>query len=187
MAAYSFSTGASSTLVDVSDNGNHGVISGAKWTTKGRFDKALYFNGTNSWVTVNDAPSLDLTSGMTLEAWIYPTVAMTGWRTVLMKEQPNLYYLSTGVYTAGSSILNGVSKVPARRWTHLSATHDGLRCASLSMECKWRTSHSPEPSRPRMDRYASAETACGENTSKDILMRSASIIGRSRPVKSRRI
>ena len=38
-------------------------------------------------VTINDANALDLTSGMTLEAWVYPTVAPSGWRTLVAKER----------------------------------------------------------------------------------------------------
>ena len=61
----------------------------------GKFDGALSFNGTNAWVTVPDSASLDLTTGMTLEAWVRPTVA-GGWRTAIVKEQPgNLVY---GIY-----------------------------------------------------------------------------------------
>ena len=34
---------------------------------------ALRFDGANDWVTVVDAADLDLGTGMTLEAWVYPT------------------------------------------------------------------------------------------------------------------
>jgi hypothetical protein len=39
-------------------------------------------------VTVAAAAALDLTSGMTLEAWVYPT-ALLNWRTVALKEGLN--------------------------------------------------------------------------------------------------
>ena len=39
-------------------------------------------------MTVPDAPSLYLTTALTLEAWVYPTAA-GGWRTALSKEMPN--------------------------------------------------------------------------------------------------
>ena len=41
----------------------------------GKFNNALFFNGTNAWVTVPDSASLDLTTGMTLEAWVKPSLA----------------------------------------------------------------------------------------------------------------
>jgi hypothetical protein len=75
-------------------SGNHGIIANATWTTAGRYGKALVSNGTSSWVTIADAPSLDLTTGMTLEAWIYPTTSGTNmtylrpWRDYANGAQP---------------------------------------------------------------------------------------------------
>src|SRR5262245_21130959 len=80
VAAYGFNEGSGTTVTDVSGNTNTGTISGATWTTAGKFGGALVFNGTNARVTISDAPSLRLTTGMTLEAWVFPTTAPTGWR-----------------------------------------------------------------------------------------------------------
>ena len=45
----------------------------------GKYGKALQFNGTSALVTIPDAASLHLTTGMTLEAWVNPsTVNATG-------------------------------------------------------------------------------------------------------------
>src|SRR5262249_23528075 len=88
VAAYSFDEGSGTTVIDTSGQGNNGTISGATWTTAGRFGNALVFNGTNALVTIPDAVSLRLTTGMTLEAWVYPTGTPTTWMAVLMKEQP---------------------------------------------------------------------------------------------------
>ena len=137
VAAYGFDEGTGTTVLDRSGKGNNGVISSATWAATGRFGKALAFNGTSSWVTVADSTSLDLTTGMTLEAWVYPTTTMTGWRTVMMKEQPgaDIYYLSantdmnqpaTGVSIGGSiRQLNAGTTIPVNAWTHLTATYDG--------------------------------------------------------------
>ena len=137
VAAYGFDEGTGTSVSDRSGKGNNGVISGATWAPTGRFGKALSFNGTSSWVTVADSASLDLTNGMTLEAWIYPTATMTGWRTVMMKEQPSadIYYLSantdinqpaTGVSVGGTiRQLDAGTTIPVNAWTHLTATYDG--------------------------------------------------------------
>ena len=137
VAAYGFDEGTGTSVSDRSGKGNNGVISGATWAATGRFGKALSFNGTNSWVTVADSASLDLMNGMTLEAWIYPTATMTGWRTVMMKEQPSadIYYLSantdinqpaTGVSVGGTiRQLDAGTTIPVNAWTHLTATYDG--------------------------------------------------------------
>src|SRR5262249_6238633 len=48
VAAYAFNEGSGTTTVDASGNGNSGEISGATWTTGGRYDNALQFNGSNA-------------------------------------------------------------------------------------------------------------------------------------------
>ena len=137
VAAYKFEEASGSTVVDASGKGNTGTISGASRITEGRFGKALSFDGVDDWVTINDAPSLDLTTGMTLEAWVYPTVDMTQWATVILKEQPGgaLYELHangdqsqplTSVTVGGRHrVLSGGPWLLANQWTHLAATYDG--------------------------------------------------------------
>ena len=86
VAAYGFDAGSGSTAADSSGKGNVGSISGPVWSGAGRFGSALSFDGVNDWVSVADASSLDLTTGMTLEAWVRPS-ALGGWRTVTFKER----------------------------------------------------------------------------------------------------
>ena len=68
-------------------------MTGATWTTQGRYGDALSFNGSNSLVRVADSASLDLTTAMTLSAWIRPTVSQSGWRTI-MQRQADAYFLN---------------------------------------------------------------------------------------------
>src|SRR5436189_3739506 len=65
VAAYNFDEGSGLMVNDLSGNGNNGTITGATFTA-GKFGGGLSFDGISNWVTVNDATSLDLTSGMTL-------------------------------------------------------------------------------------------------------------------------
>ena len=73
VAAYSFNAGTGTTVTDSSGNGNNGTIANATWTTAGKYGDALVFNGTNALVNIPDAASLNLTTGMTLEAWVNPS------------------------------------------------------------------------------------------------------------------
>jgi hypothetical protein len=139
VAAYSFDEGTGTALGDGSGNGNNGFISGgARWTTGGRLGSALVFDGTSGMVTIPDSNSLDLTNGMTLEAWIKPAVAATDYSTVLLKERVSS--LSYGLYASGeasapaSAYINrsgtdyaaqGGTSLPAGAWTFLAGTYDG--------------------------------------------------------------
>lgn len=136
VAAYGFEELTGNEVDDSSDESNHGVISGATRIDEGRFGKALAFDGIDDWVTVKDADSLDLTSGLTLEAWLYPTEAMDDWRCVLIKERRNglAYSLcansdtnqpSTAVHIRSDRNLKGGPQLQANQWAHVAATYDG--------------------------------------------------------------
>jgi len=135
VAAYGFNEGIGVQVTDGSGQANTGTISSATWTAAGRFGAALSFNGTSSWVTVADANSLDLTNGMTIEAWVNPA-ASTGWRTVVLKESAGglayaLYAANNAsrpagyVHTSSDVGLNGTADLPLNAWTHLALTFDG--------------------------------------------------------------
>ena len=101
VAAYGFNEGSGTTLTDLSGNGRSGTISGAAWTTAGRYGGALTFSGSataRNWVTIPDHPSLALSGGFTLEAWARPTTLGTPWRTVLIKEQSPPSELTYALY-----------------------------------------------------------------------------------------
>jgi hypothetical protein len=134
VAAYAFENGSGTTLTDVTGHGHTGTIREATWTT-GKNGKALNFDGSNDWVTIDDAPDLHLTTGMTLEAWVYPT-KNTGWRTAVMKERSG--DLTWALYASGSAkpsawaatstgmgSATGPTAPALNTWTHMAATYDG--------------------------------------------------------------
>ena len=135
VAGFGFEEGAGTAVADASGLGNNGSISGATWSTAGKNGKALSFDGVNDMVTVADANSLDLTTGMTLEAWVRPTALGSAWRTVLFKEQPgNMAYglyagngsaPSAGLWIGDERTAVGTGALPLNTWSHLAATYDG--------------------------------------------------------------
>src|SRR5262249_16843206 len=90
VAAYSFNEGGGTTLYDSSGNNNNGTITNATWSTAGQSGGALSFNGSlTSLVTIPSSSSLNLTKGMTLEAWVDPTSLSSpdnGWCAAVSKE-----------------------------------------------------------------------------------------------------
>lgn len=136
--AYNFDEGSGPTTRDFSIYNNMGTLSGPSWTTVGKFGGALNFDGF-SWVTVNDSLSLDLTTGMTLEAWIFPTAATGNWTNILLKESPPAdlaYHLQGDPFNRPSSYITtsvgglqgvtGPQPLVLNAWTHLASTYDGL-------------------------------------------------------------
>ena len=83
-------------MSDVSGNGNNGTINGATWTTSGKYGNALSFNGTNALVTINNAPSLQLTQRDDIGSVVYPTTVNSTWRDVIYRGNDN-YYLERTV------------------------------------------------------------------------------------------
>ena len=135
VAAYGFDEGSGTTVTDASGNGNNGTISGATWSTAGKFGDALSFNGTSSLVTIPDSASLQLSSGMTLEAWVDPSTVNANWRDVMYKANDDFYLEATSTngsfpdagLIAGGTYADafGTAKLTASTWAFLTETYDG--------------------------------------------------------------
>src|SRR5712691_1746630 len=133
VAAYSFDDGSGSSASDLSGNGNTATLHGATWTT-GKYGGAVSFNGTSSLVTVPDSASLDLSSGLTLEAWVRAT-SFAPSQTLIAKERPGggfpygveldngvpTGYVSTSAFSGASS----ASSLPKVTWKFVAVTYDG--------------------------------------------------------------
>jgi hypothetical protein len=143
VAAWEFNEGGGLVAID-SVGTNHGALSGGIARVPGRSGagEALLFNGLDGLVTVPDAAELDLTTAMTLEAWVNPSTTNELWQSVVLKERgtlatPNglvysLYGNSGPVGGAGTFVRpNSVSsdvgiasadRLGAGEWHHISAT-----------------------------------------------------------------
>jgi hypothetical protein len=137
VAAYAFNEGAGTTVSDASGNGNNGTINGATWTTEGRLGGALSFDGVSSVVQVPSSASLNVSSAMTLEAWIFPTASQSGWRTIMQREV-DAYFLNAsnddsgplrpaggGTFDGTVAFVAGATANPVNAWTHVALSHDG--------------------------------------------------------------
>src|SRR5262245_31986730 len=135
VAAYGFDAGSGTTVTDASGNGHTGTITNATWAATGKYGKALQFNGSNALVTISNAASLQISSGMTLEAWVNPSAVDASWRDVIYKGNDNYYLEATSANAskpdagmiAGGTYADavGTAKLTANTWAYLTETYDG--------------------------------------------------------------
>jgi PKD repeat protein len=135
VAAFGFEEPSGSGAIDASGMRNNGTISGAARVATTFFGRALKFDGNNDWVTIADNVSLDLSKGMTMAAWVFPTTT-TGVRDILIKEGSgvdiyNLYARNwrgrpeSNVFVGGANRVAEGTALPANVWTHVAGTYDG--------------------------------------------------------------
>jgi hypothetical protein len=123
-------------LVDSSSSKNNAdIIEGPSWV-EGKRGLALSLNGTIDYCTVPDDPSLNVSSAITIAAWVKP--GKYGTQRVLRKvdETNDLgYSLFLGIDSTISvrfnndnfARLNSITKYPGTgdTWMHIAATYDG--------------------------------------------------------------
>lgn len=135
VGAWSFSEGGGSTAGDASGLVNNGTLTAAGWSATGKFGSALILSGGNGSLGVPDAASLDLTSGMTIEGWVKPTSAPSGWTALAHKDVDRYYLMASsssgnapaagGTFTNGGDTVFGTTALAVGVWTHLATTFDG--------------------------------------------------------------
>ena len=141
VVAYGFDAGSGTTVTDASPNAITGTISGATWTTSGRYGDALSFNGTTSYVNVGNPTPLKLTGSMTLEAWVMATAVPADDGQIIAKSDsasPSVGWqfktsADTGVRTFaiavspdGSNLVQryGMTVVALNTWYHVAGVYN---------------------------------------------------------------
>jgi len=141
LAAYwNFDEGSGNIAADSSGNGNTGTLINNPAWVDGTSGKALSFNGVNNYVQIPQSSSLDVTSQLTVEAWIYPRayvdntgqtsgiVCRTDWNgghIYVLSFYPNSQKASFSVNPAWEQ--PSTTDVQLNTWTHLAMTYDGSR------------------------------------------------------------
>jgi hypothetical protein len=126
-----------------SAGGNSGVLLNGATFAPGKYGQAFSLTG-GAHVRIADNPSLHLTNGLTLAAWVYPSPAGDNyhifgkWDVVFDYQKSYETWLSGGkfifsVCANGDELLGphadlvSVSSVPANQWTYVAATYDGSK------------------------------------------------------------
>jgi len=138
LADYRFEEGSGLTAGD-SNNGMDGTISGATFVTDSMDGSySLNFDGTDDEVVIDHTSLLNITSALSLAAWI-KTNDTNANQCIIGKNAAYYIYLYSGTY--GSRIRTGLringswivftssnsssNSIPANTWAHVAMTYDG--------------------------------------------------------------
>jgi len=136
VAGYNFDEGAGSALHDVTTNHLDGVVTAHQTWATGKYGGALAFDGAGL-ITVADPGTgspLDLSTGLTISAWIAPDGTGGSWQDVVSKGRPSA--LAYGLYgwnstqplariASASDVDLAAGTMPAAgQWTYVAMTYD---------------------------------------------------------------
>src|SRR3989339_351898 len=136
VAEWHFDEGTGNSASDSSGNNNTGTLNGSPTWVDGKISKALSFDGTNTYVSVNDSDNLDLTSGISIEAWVKTDVvtADTSLPETGRVVDKGVYILGArdkalfklNIEVAGNkSVEKAWTSADINVWHHLVGTYDG--------------------------------------------------------------
>jgi len=97
VAWWAFNEGSGTTASDSSGNAHHGMLLGGPSWTAGKVGTGLQFGGSLTRVSVPHHSQLDLTSGLTISAWV-TAATLPAWSGVLMKATDSTWTDGYGLY-----------------------------------------------------------------------------------------
>jgi len=128
-----FDENSGTTANDASANANNGTITAAAWVSPAKSGAALSFNGTSSYVNIPHSLSLNLSSAITIAAWIKPTLAADGNARYIVykddlwgiaKNADGTIYAYTNI-SGVEQLLSTTIIPPDGNWTQITYTFDG--------------------------------------------------------------
>ncbi len=141
VAHWKFDKQSGTIAYDTSTSSNDGILTNGPIRRGGSFCKkgaCLEFDGTDDYVSAIDSTSLDLESGVTMEAWINTSSFANAWQAIVVKgdsvtdiENYALYLHNSGslyfVFNVGGrkNLASNVVVTQTDTWYHVAATYDG--------------------------------------------------------------
>lgn len=132
-----FDEGSGSFTADASGRSNGGTLtSGPIWRSTGVSGSCLEFDGTDDYVQVGAPTSLQVTTGLTMAAWICPTgLGGTGGGgpIIINKEgeyevarfNDGIIYWAIATANPGWTWISTGFTAPLNTWSHIAVTYDG--------------------------------------------------------------
>ncbi|HLL76958.1 MAG TPA: LamG-like jellyroll fold domain-containing protein, partial [Pyrinomonadaceae bacterium] len=118
---------------------NHGTLQNGATFAAGQVGQAFSFDGVDDYVRINDAPVLDITGDLTIDAWINPSGSFGGGVTIVTKRDADNSDVTYDLYLGPDGRLNFASQqggggfiavttsaaIPQNQWTHVAAAIAG--------------------------------------------------------------
>lgn len=141
--------GTAGEVKDYSGNGGDGVRCGnATTTTSGKFNNAGTFDGTGDCVQVTDNDALDITTAVTMSAWIYSTDQLNNYGHIVVKNSDSTWTGAFGYYrliigsnegirvevgnngdgftgSVDEEVLESATSISTNSWNHVAGIYDG--------------------------------------------------------------
>lgn len=140
-AIWLMDSGKGEKALDSSENHNDAVFNGNPKWVEGKFGKAIWFDGTDDYLSAEDSDSLDVVGeAITLLAWINADGWPANWNHVIRKTvpaNPKPYFYILGVHSTGLpftflktdvqqySDIQGTTVLSDNEWIHLAMTYNG--------------------------------------------------------------
>jgi len=134
---FTFDEGKGKVVTDYSKTGNDGNIKGGTKWTAGKYDGGLMFEGKDGIVEVESNDSLRFVDGITIAAWIKPTLKGDQWQLIGSKGldvkeyfevllSPNGFIWMGWIFQKAGRIVppQGPSKVKPDVWQHVAVAWD---------------------------------------------------------------
>ncbi|HYY41365.1 MAG TPA: LamG-like jellyroll fold domain-containing protein, partial [Pyrinomonadaceae bacterium] len=130
-----FDEGMGLSTADTSGGAHNGTLQNAAWAVGKTGPGAINFNGTNSYVDMGAPASLNMTTGMTLGAWIYPTGSGSDsyWGGIIINKEGEYEITRAADGTIrwalansnpGWTWINTGYVAPLNQWTHITVVYD---------------------------------------------------------------
>lgn len=117
--------GSGASVADTSGNSNDGTAQNTNWVA-GKYDGALEFDGTTSFVDIPYFPELTPTEGATMAAWVFPTDSSRS--CVVGQFEAYGLALFTGLQLKsviwGDDWVQADQIIPVQEWSHVAMTWD---------------------------------------------------------------
>src|SRR3989339_414710 len=124
VSEWQFEEGAGSTAADTSGNSNTGTLyNSPQWVEGAVGNYAIAFDGLNTYVSVPDNTTLDITTSITLESWVKTDVITTDGGSTRRVIEKGVYSLAASDQLYFKVNISGTSRTITKSWTSSDIGH----------------------------------------------------------------